>query len=120
MPYQPKTERQGGYSHTKLAPNVFDVHYSGSGRYDGERVADFLLLRAAELCLEAGHRFVELERPDGQTQVASVGLGQGLFEMPTIPSFARAVCFTGPGADQAVRFDAAFVARSVRRKYGMP
>ena len=44
----------GGFSDTQLAPDVFRVSFSGNAYTSEDRVQDFALLRAAELCLENG------------------------------------------------------------------
>ena len=47
----------GGYSETQLDENVFRVSFRGN-RYTGrEKVADFTLLRSAELALENGYQY---------------------------------------------------------------
>lgn len=46
-----------GYTHTRLAPNVFEVTFRGSAATRPEQAADFALLRSAELSLAYGYRF---------------------------------------------------------------
>lgn len=52
-----KSSFNGGYSETQLGENIFRVSFSGNGYTGGERVADFVLLRSAELALENGYAF---------------------------------------------------------------
>jgi hypothetical protein len=47
----------GGYSETQLDENVFNVSFRGNGYTGRERVADFTLLRSAELTLEHGYNY---------------------------------------------------------------
>lgn len=47
----------GGYSETQLDENVFKVSFRGNGYTRRDRVADFTLLRSAELALENGFNF---------------------------------------------------------------
>ena len=47
----------GGYSQTQLDENVFRVVFKGNGYTGRERVADFTLLRSAELALENGYKY---------------------------------------------------------------
>ena len=49
-PYQ-KKGFTGGFSETQIVENVFSVSFRGNGYTDRERVADFTLLRSAELTL---------------------------------------------------------------------
>jgi len=52
-----KTGFSGGYSETQLDENVFTVSFRGNGYTRRERVADFTLLRSAELTLESGFQY---------------------------------------------------------------
>lgn len=47
----------GGYSETQLDENVFKVTFRGNGRTGRERVADFTLLRSAELTMNSGFKY---------------------------------------------------------------
>ncbi len=47
----------GGFSETQLDENVFSVSFRGNGYTDRERVADFTLLRSAELTLSNGYQY---------------------------------------------------------------
>ena len=47
----------GGFSETQLDENVFSVSFRGNAYTDRERVADFTLLRSAELTLENGFQY---------------------------------------------------------------
>ena len=117
MQYTPKTATEVGYSETQLAENVFDVHYSGSGWYDPERISDFLLLRSAELCQSEGYAYFEPRTP-AASSTASSSL---LLVTDPIPSgnYARVVCFHEPGEAKTLRLETSFVTRQVRDKYGL-
>ncbi len=47
----------GGYSETQLDENVFSISFRGNGFTNRERVADFTLLRSAELTLQSGYTY---------------------------------------------------------------
>jgi hypothetical protein len=47
----------GGYSETQLDENVFKISFRGNGFTGRERVADFALLRSAELSLQNGYKY---------------------------------------------------------------
>jgi len=47
----------GGYSETQLDENVFKVSFRGNGYTRREKVADFTLLRSAELALRGGYNY---------------------------------------------------------------
>lgn len=52
-----KSGLSGGYSETRLDDNIFKVYFNGNGYTGGEKVADFTLLRSAELTLEHGYKY---------------------------------------------------------------
>jgi len=52
-----KSGFSGGYSETQLDENVFTVSFRGNGYTGRERVADFTLLRSAELMLNHGYKY---------------------------------------------------------------
>ena len=47
----------GGYSETQLDENIFKVSFSGNGYISGHKVADYTLLRSAELTLQDGFKY---------------------------------------------------------------
>jgi hypothetical protein len=47
----------GGFSETQLDRNVWVVTFRGNGYTSNERASDFVMLRSAQLSLEAGFRF---------------------------------------------------------------
>ena len=55
-PYQ-KKGLAGGYSETQLDENVFKISFRGNAYTARERVADFTLLRSAELTLKNGFEY---------------------------------------------------------------
>ena len=54
--YQSK-RMSGGFSETRLGENVFQVSFRGNAYTHEERVADFTLLRSADLTLENSFRY---------------------------------------------------------------
>jgi len=55
-----KDSFSGGYTETQLDENVFRVSFRGNGYTRRERVADFTLLRSAELSLENGYTYFSI------------------------------------------------------------
>ncbi len=55
--YGPKSGWGNGYSETQLGADLWEVRFEGSGLEELERVEDFSLLRAGELCLLDGFAF---------------------------------------------------------------
>ena len=52
-----KSGLSGGYSETQLDENIFRISFRGNGYSGRERVADFTLLRSAELAMENGFQY---------------------------------------------------------------
>ncbi len=46
-----------GYTHTRLAPNIFEVTFRGNAAMKPEQASDYALLRSAELSLVYGYRY---------------------------------------------------------------
>lgn len=62
-PYQPEIAGQkvsGGYSETRIANNRYQVNFAGNSLTSRERVEGYLLYRAAELTLEKGFDWFEI------------------------------------------------------------
>jgi hypothetical protein len=136
-PYQ-SSGYAGGFSETQLAPNAFRVRFNGNGFTASERTADFVLLRSAELAL--GHDFryfgvvaegtdvraqsfttpqsaYTMLSPDGRTATTQFVGGQ-TFTAFKPASTTSIICFSEN--PQGTLYDAEFVTRSIRSKYGMP
>ena len=62
-----KSGFSGGYSETQLDENVFIVSFRGNGYTGRERVADFTLLRSAELALENGYKYFAIINANSYT-----------------------------------------------------
>lgn len=61
----------GGYSETKLAPDVVRVVFRGNGYTGKERAQDLTLLRAAELSLAAGYPYFSVISENSETKTYS-------------------------------------------------
>src|SRR5262245_15060327 len=70
-PYQ-STGFSGGFSETRLAPDVFRVNFSGNGYTSAERAQDFAFLRAAELTLAAGFKYFVPLKEASSTTVSTI------------------------------------------------
>jgi len=83
---------------TQESEDIFRVHWVGNVYTRGERVADFTLLRSAEIAQEHDFKyFILVERLPGWS----------------------IVCFKEKPEVQGPVYEAAFVAHSIRQKYGM-
>lgn len=133
---------EGGFSDTQLAADVFRVSFNGNGFTPPDRVQDFALLRAAELCSGSGAGyFVVLDSSDQSRRdtVQLPGTAQSTGQVNTFGNTATFQSSTTyhpgqridvykPGVGLMVRclpeqpegggaFDTAFLMRSIRTKY---
>ena len=141
--YGPKSGWSNGYSETQLGSDLWEVRFEGSGLEELERVEDFSLLRAAELCLLDGYPFfmvlgedvsvhrLESEEPiyrgeDDNEEV--IGYRTSVDHEPT--GHKRVQCGSSPKAlaEQApapakgkapLILESGFVVSSIKRKYDL-
>jgi len=140
-PYQPKDGGRFGYSETLLAPDLVEVYFDGNSDTPGEHASDYALLRCAEYTIANGYsHFVLLERiADVEASLVSTpvpvstvgaayGTGYPHHTVATVGTYrtdysphayARIRMLEGAG-QLAETLDAAFVAQSIRMKYGLP
>lgn len=145
-PYQ-RVGRTGGISETQLAPDIFRITSYGNGYSVRERVSDFALLRAAELAIENGFtHFLVMDETSGgrsQTRVTPTTTTTRLpptaqLGKQTVPLGVATTTTSGgdvktvfrpetsitvrmmknPGPD-LVAYDATFLSKSIRQKYGL-
>jgi hypothetical protein len=135
----------GGYSETRLGENIFQVSFRGNGYTSRERASDFSLLRSAEVAIENGYRYfviVESEKyskvgayttpSTSHTTGSAYGYGNYAYGSATTTTYGgqtfiiskpRAnntiLCFKEKPDINALVFDAEFVTKSIRDKYGM-
>lgn len=132
----------GGYSETKLAPDVVRVVFRGNAYTKKERAQDLALLRAAELSLAAGYPYFMVLSENSETKAHSfttagsshttgsahfVG-NQAYYSGQTTYQPGQTMTFFKPETGILVRFlkekqpdvfvfDAAFLLRELKEKY---
>lgn len=129
----------GGYSETRLAPDVFRVRFSGNGYTSSDRAEDFTLLRASDLTLNNGFSYFAIVTGGSSTAVSSFNTGGSAI---TTGQFTRGGGYVGstlfipgqtvnifkprvgmlikcfPSKPQGIDvFDARFLRSEIRRKY---
>lgn len=134
----------GGFSETQLAPDVYRVSFSGNAATSHDRVQDFALLRAAELTLANNAQYFAVISAVDQTRVDTVVTPGSAYTTGTATKFGGTTNYSGtttysggqaqtyykPGVGLMIRilsekpsggmaFDAAFLASSIRAKYGI-
>lgn len=120
----------GGYKETQLAPDVWRVTMQGNAYVSAERMSDYALLRASELCLESGYQyFAIVDEKDASKMMAwnsgstATVRGRNIFFGPSMTSMiakpGSSIIVKGfkekPAGDMA--FDAAFLDKSLRNRY---
>jgi hypothetical protein len=143
-PYQ-RVGFTGGYSETQLGDNIFQVSFRGNGYTSRERASDFSLLRAAELTLEKGFRYFVIVESEKNTKIgtyttptrsyttgSAYGYGNYAYGSATTTTYGgqtyiiskpRAtntiLCFKEKPKINGLVFDAEFVIKSIKQKYGI-
>ena len=135
----------GGYSDTQLGENIFQVSFRGNGYTSRERVSDFSLLRSAELALEKGFRYfiiVDSEKysktgtyttpTQSYTTGSAYGYGNYAHGSATTTTYGgqtffiskpratnTVLCFKEKPEMDGLFFNADFVVKSIKQKYGI-
>jgi len=111
----------GGYTDTRLAPNVWRVSYSGNGYTSDARAVNFTMLRSAELALAHGFRyFVVAESRDTGTSDTRLFVNKYSAQTQThhYPGQNQTiVCFAEQPEGKGLVYDAAFVRESIAKEY---
>jgi hypothetical protein len=139
-PYQRQGLR-GGFTESQLDENVFRVSFHGNGFTSHDRVADFTLLRSAELAREHGYHFFLIVQASDRTSYSTyttpiqstttanvtsyggtatttiTGGGTHLIAMPGASN--TIVCFTDRPEGYPVVYNADFLYRSLSSRYGI-
>lgn len=130
----------GGASETALSPTQYQVRFRGNAHTTPDRAADYCLLRCAEIALREGFEFFaivdERTRVDHSTweqrrsyQTTIQRTGNGTYSGTTTGG-AQTWHYNRPTANNTVvllieqtsdgrAYEAAFVARSLKAKYGI-
>lgn len=131
----------GGFSDTQLDENVFNITFRGNQYTSMERAKDFIYLRAADLTLKSGFTYFAITYATenvstssyttasetttqvnfyGNTADATSQTTPGTTFTKSRPSIEMTIiCFAEKPNTNATVFNAKFLTRSVRQKYGM-
>lgn len=131
---------EGGYSETRLGEDVFQVSFNGNGFTSGERASDFALLRSAEVATDHGFPFFAIvEGKSGAslstyttptTTTGSATVTGNTVRGSTTTTGGQTYLIAKPSTrnlivgykvkPQGFAYEAAYVIRSLRLKYGLP
>lgn len=139
-----KTGFTGGYSETQLDENVFTVFFRGNGLTGRERVADFTLLRSAELTLENGFQYFAIIDANSYTSNSTYttpttfhttgsayGTGNYAYGSATTrttggqtyniskPSSSNTIVCFKEKPETVFAYNANFIYKNIRQKYGI-
>ncbi len=134
----------GGYSETQLDENVFNVSFRGNGYTGRERVADFTLLRSAELTLENGYQYFAIINANSHTSNSAYttpttsyttgsayGTGNYAYGSATTtitggqtyniskPSSSNTIVLFKEKPASVFTYNAKFIYKNIRKKYGI-
>lgn len=113
-PYQPynRWNIAGGYSETRLAPDIVRVVFHGNSSTSEERAKDLALLRAADLSLQSGFPFFVVEKEE--TEVEKQTSDDLTIEMPKSEILVH---FLKDKSQGDLVFDADYLVRTLKAKY---
>lgn len=131
-----KDSYTGGFSSTQLGENMYQVSFRGNGFTSRRRATDFTLLRSAELTLEKGFRYFVIVDAEKDTNVAAMTTPTtsyttgGVYGATTHsyggqtflvskPNVTNTILCLKDKPNGGVVYDAQFVVRSLRHKYGL-
>ena len=117
-PYQERGF-SGGYTERKVEKNIFRVSFKGNSFTNKERASDFALLRCAELTLEKGFRFFAIANLRSEELDRYEFVGMELMSINNPRSFYTIYCFKDKPPDYLIWYEATYLARSLRDKYGL-
>lgn len=134
----------GGFNDTQLAPDVFRVSFSGNAFTSNDRVQDFALLRAAEITLANNFKYFAVINSTNQSKTETYVSPGSARTTGTVSGYGGTAYYSGtttydppqvntyykPGVGLMVRafaskpddiftFDAEFIFKSIRSKYGI-
>ena len=111
-PYRPDNALTGGYSETRLAPDMVRVVFRGNSSTSEARAKDLALLRSADLSLQAGFPFFRVEKEE--TDVEKNTSDDLTISMPRSEILVQFLMDKPPGY---LVFDAEFLVHTLKNKY---
>ena len=113
-PYQ-HIAYSGGYSHTVIDENIFKVSFKGNGFTSKERVADFTLLRSAEITLQNGFKYFVIINNDSYSTLEAYE--NNIYTKPSSTNMIK--CFKKKPKLNVIIYNANFIKKSIKEKYNL-
>jgi hypothetical protein len=109
----------GGYSETRLAPDIARIVFLGNTSTSKERAQDLAMLRAADLSLQAGFHYLEvLNELDEQQSNGSEAASPGALVV-YLPRIELMVHFLNDKPTGKIVFDSAYLMSTLKLKYNI-
>jgi hypothetical protein len=112
--YQPHNPITGGFSETRLAPDVLRIVFRGNSSTREERAKDLAMMRAAELALQSGYPYFVLADQTTRISKDNSGYVPNSISMPTVEIVVQ---FLRSKNSDGLIFDTAFLFQSLKGKY---
>lgn len=122
----------GGFSETELQPNIFRISFKGNEMLSDDKVSDYLMLRAAEVCDSRNKPFMKLENSNSKKSssgyipavmnVNSFGNGSGMItSVPAFETFETNASALVTCLDKKTQgtWDTKFLVQSLKTKYNI-
>jgi len=124
-PYVPRDAssffKQPGYRELELSQDSYRVSYRCGQYTPADRIADFTLLRCADLTQEQGFRYFVVEDVSDQTEWIPGGcVGLGSEGGYSVIVYTVQLLRENPVDRLAVAYDAAVLERELRARYSLP
>lgn len=115
---------RGGFNEVKLDDRVYQITFKGNAYTSGQRVADFSLLRAAELALENGYPYFAVVN-DKDSQESGIVTNPGSMNVaPSVSSYTKygstkTIYLMRDREEGVFAYNAKTIYESIRATYGM-
>lgn len=135
----------GGYTETRLGDNVFNVSFRGNGFTSRQRTADFTLLRSAELSLKNGYKYFIITNSENYTRNSTYTTptrshtningnvygntfygsantrtyGGQTYNISKPSTNNTIICFKEKPKNNTIVYEANFIIKSIKEKYGI-
>lgn len=128
-PYQKQKDiYSGGYTETQLDENVFRVSFGGNGYTGADRVADFTLLRSADLALQHGYSYFVVIDANSYSNYSAITMPSTSYGNGTPTTGSQTYLVSRPSSTNTIvcfkekpknvfSYNAKFIYKNINEKY---
>jgi hypothetical protein len=135
----------GGFSETQLGEDLFQVSFRGNGYTGHERATDFTLLRSADIAIAHGFKYFTIVDSEKSSSESTYTTPTNSYTTATASAYGNTAygnahtttyggqtyriskprtsnlirCFKEKPEGNGIIFEASFVSKSIREKYGI-